>query len=83
MTAWQSMDRSQRGARWRGGFRGWPPCSLFRTVWLREGWTLGGMDRAAWERLAEVVFAEVTAVDLPGRVHARRREAVVQLGRRS
>ena len=56
---------------------------MFRAVWLREGWMLSGMDRAAWERLADVVFAEVTAVDLPGRVHARRRGEVVQLGRRS
>jgi tRNA(Ile)-lysidine synthase len=56
---------------------------MFRVVWLREGWMLGGMDRAAWERLADVVSAEVTAVDLPGKVHARRRGGVVQLGRRS
>lgn len=54
---------------------------MFRAVWLRESWTVSGMDRNAWERLADVVFAEVPAVDLPGRVHARRRGGVVQLGR--
>jgi tRNA(Ile)-lysidine synthase len=55
---------------------------MFRSVWLREGWTLGGMDFASWERLADVVFADVPAVDLPGGIHARRRARVVQLERR-
>ncbi|HTU89980.1 MAG TPA: tRNA lysidine(34) synthetase TilS [Gemmataceae bacterium] len=54
---------------------------MFRLVWLRENWPLGRMDRAAWERLARVVFDELTAVDLPGGLHAHRRERVVQIGR--
>lgn len=54
---------------------------MFHLVWERENWPLGGMDRAAWERLAGVVFEGVTAVDLPGGMHARRRERVVQIGR--
>jgi tRNA(Ile)-lysidine synthase len=53
---------------------------MFHLVWTREDWPLGGMDRAAWERLARVVFGELPAVDLPGGVHARRRERVVQVG---
>lgn len=56
---------------------------MFRLVWLRESWPLGGMDRAAWERLARVAFEDLTAVDLPGGLHARRRERVMQVGRAS
>jgi tRNA(Ile)-lysidine synthase len=55
---------------------------MFHLVWLREGWPLGGMGRAAWERLAGVVFDDLPAVDLPGGLHARRRERVVQLRRK-
>lgn len=54
---------------------------MFRLVWLRENWPLDGMSRAAWERLANVVFEDAPAVDLPGGLHVRRRERVVQLGR--
>jgi len=54
---------------------------MFCLVWLRESWPLGRMDRAAWERLASVVFEDLPAVDLPGGVHVRRRERVVQIGR--
>jgi hypothetical protein len=54
---------------------------MFRALWRREGWATGGMDHAAWERLADVVFGDLTAADLPGGLHARRRERVVQLGR--
>lgn len=58
-------------------------CEMFRLVWIRENWPLGGMDRAAWERLARVVFEDLPAVDLPGGLHARRRERVIQLSRSS
>ncbi|MGH7171846.1 MAG: tRNA lysidine(34) synthetase TilS [Gemmataceae bacterium] len=53
---------------------------MFRLVWTREDWPMGNMDRAAWERLARVVFDDLTAVDLPGGLHGRRREGVVQVG---
>jgi tRNA(Ile)-lysidine synthase len=53
---------------------------LFRLVWQREGWSLGGMSFEHWERLASVASGEGTAIDLPGRVHARVREGVVQVG---
>ncbi|HWG43608.1 MAG TPA: tRNA lysidine(34) synthetase TilS [Gemmataceae bacterium] len=53
---------------------------MFRAVWAREGWPLSGMDHAAWERLADVVFAGSPAVDLPGCLHARRVDRVVQVG---
>jgi tRNA(Ile)-lysidine synthase len=54
---------------------------MFRLVWMRENWPLGGMDHDAWERLAHVVFENLSAVDLPGGLRARRRERVVQIVR--
>jgi tRNA(Ile)-lysidine synthase len=56
-------------------------CEMFRLVWTREHWPMGDMDRAAWDRLAQVVFDEIPAVDLPGGLHARRRGLVLQVGR--
>ncbi len=53
---------------------------MFHAVWTREDWPLSGMDHAAWERLAGVVFDGSSAVDLPGGLHARRLERVVQVG---
>lgn len=53
---------------------------MFRLVWTREDWPQGDMDRAAWERLARVVFDDLIAVDLPGSLQARRRDRVVQVG---
>ncbi|HEY7423038.1 MAG TPA: tRNA lysidine(34) synthetase TilS [Gemmataceae bacterium] len=53
---------------------------MFRLVWTRQGWPLSGMDHAAWERLAGVVFDEITAVDLPGGLRVRRAGWVVQAG---
>jgi tRNA(Ile)-lysidine synthase len=55
---------------------------MFRLAWAREGWPSGGMDHAAWERLAGLVFDGGRGVDLPGHVHARRRGRVVQVGLR-
>src|SRR5207248_5643974 len=54
---------------------------MFRLVWQREGWDAGEMRREHWNRLQAVVFDAVPAVDLPGRIRARRRESVVQVGR--
>ncbi len=54
---------------------------MFRIVWLRENWPLGRMDRAAWERVARVVFDDLLTIDLPDEVHVRRRERVVQVER--
>jgi tRNA(Ile)-lysidine synthase len=52
---------------------------LFRSVWAREGWPVGGMGYKAWERLAAVAFGELPAVDLPGKIRARGRGPVVQV----
>lgn len=54
---------------------------MFHLVWQRENWPLGSMDHAAWQRLAGVVFDDSPRVDLPGGLHARRRDRVVQVGR--
>jgi tRNA(Ile)-lysidine synthase len=51
-----------------------------RQTWAREGWPLGGMGFDDWERLAAVVLGETTALDLPGGIHARAREHVLQIG---
>jgi tRNA(Ile)-lysidine synthase len=54
--------------------------AVLRMVWEREGWPLSAMDFAAWERLTDLVLGGSAAdLDLPGPVHARRRERVVQL----
>jgi len=54
---------------------------LFRLVWEREEWDVGQMSREHWNRLQAMVFDELTAVDLPGRIRARRRDSVLQIGR--
>jgi tRNA(Ile)-lysidine synthase len=54
---------------------------MFRLVWTREHWPTGRMNFAAWDRLACIVFDDLTAVDLPGHLHARRLERVIQVGR--
>jgi tRNA(Ile)-lysidine synthase len=53
---------------------------LFRRVWQREGWRLGAMGFEHWQRLERLVFDDATAVDLPGGIRARRRDAVVCVG---
>jgi hypothetical protein len=52
---------------------------VFRLLWAREDWPLDAMNFASWERLADLVLANAPAVDLPGRIHARRQGTVVQL----
>ena len=53
---------------------------LFRRVWEREGWPLGEMTFDHWQRLEALVFDELMAVDLPGRLRARRHGHVIQVG---
>jgi tRNA(Ile)-lysidine synthase len=55
--------------------------AAFRLLWAREGWPVDALGYEGWERLCGLVFAEGRAVDLPGRIQARRRGRVVQLGR--
>lgn len=52
-----------------------------RLLWEREGWPVEGMGFDAWERVASVARGELTAADLPGGVHIRRRGRAVQVGR--
>jgi tRNA(Ile)-lysidine synthase len=53
-----------------------------RLLWEREGWPVAGMGFDAWERVAAVALGETAAVDLPGRIHVRRRGRGVQIGER-
>lgn len=53
---------------------------MFRLVWQREIWPSSGMDYAAWDRIAGVVFGEGNAVDLPGRLRVCSREHIIQAG---
>jgi tRNA(Ile)-lysidine synthase len=53
---------------------------VFRLAWAREGWPLGGMGFADWERLTAVALGEMPRVDLPGKVRACCRPRVVQVG---
>jgi tRNA(Ile)-lysidine synthase len=55
--------------------------AALRLAWEREGWPVGGMGYEDWQRLADLVQDETGAVDLPGRVRARCRGRVLQLGR--
>jgi tRNA(Ile)-lysidine synthase len=55
---------------------------LFRRIWEREGWPLGAMSFEHWQRLEAVVFDDLPAVDLPGRLRARRHAFVIQVGPR-
>jgi len=54
--------------------------AAFRSAWAREKWPLDGMNYDAWERLAGVAYGESRATDLPGRIRARTRGGVLQLG---
>ena len=49
-------------------------------AWAREGWPLNAMNYDAWDRLADLVYGGAAGLDLPGRIHARLRGQVLQLG---
>jgi tRNA(Ile)-lysidine synthase len=54
--------------------------AALRRAWAREDWPVDAMTFEKWERLAGVALGESPAVDLPGRVRARRRDRVLQIG---
>ncbi len=56
---------------------------VLRRAWSREGWPMGEMRFADWERLADLVVAETGAVDFPGGIRARRVGGVLQVGKSS
>lgn len=72
------FDRPRLAAAPRGLVR-----EALRLAWRREGWPENGMSFAGWDRLADLVFAESGAIDLPGGVRACNAGRVVQLGRHS
>jgi tRNA(Ile)-lysidine synthase len=55
----------------------------FRFIWARECWPSNGMNFEAWDRLAGLALGAAAALDLPGGIHARRLQRVVQLGVKS
>ena len=55
---------------------------VFRLIWQREQWPFDDMPYVAWERLATLVFAGAAVMELPGRIHVRLRDRVVQVERK-
>jgi hypothetical protein len=54
--------------------------AALRLAWAREGWPLDAMSYDAWGRLAGVAYGDADQLDLPGRIRARIRGRVLQLG---
>jgi tRNA(Ile)-lysidine synthase len=53
---------------------------MLRTLWQRERWPVSGMSFDHWERAADVALNQSPAIDLPGGIHVRRRNNVLQVG---
>jgi tRNA(Ile)-lysidine synthase len=54
--------------------------AALRMVWAREGWPVDAMTFERWQRLTDLVFGDATAMDLAGRLRARRKGNVLQIG---
>jgi tRNA(Ile)-lysidine synthase len=54
--------------------------ALWRAVWRRENWPRLGMGCREWDRLAVLCRGGPAALDLPGRLRARRRGNIIQVG---
>jgi len=54
---------------------------LLRFLWQREGWPTTDMTADHWTRLVAVAHGNLTAVDFPEGISARRAGKVVQIGR--
>ena len=54
-------------------------CEAVRLLWSRAGWSSDGMRFSDWDRVVGVVLGEISAVDLPGNIHVRAKDRVVQL----
>ncbi|HEV3143291.1 MAG TPA: tRNA lysidine(34) synthetase TilS [Gemmataceae bacterium] len=50
-----------------------------RLLWQRSGWSSNGMRFTDWDRIAGVVVGEIPALDLPGNIHVRAKDRVVQI----
>jgi len=55
-------------------------CEVLRSLWQREGWPMGDMRQANWERAATVACSAAPAVDLPGPIRVQTVGRVVQIG---
>lgn len=49
-------------------------------LWAREGWPRGDLTAGHWDRVAAVVWGEVPAWDLPGRIRIVSTDRVVRVG---
>jgi len=56
---------------------------VLRCLWRSQNLPLGGMGYDRWADAARVALGEVTAVDLPGGIHAARRGALFTLTRKN
>ncbi len=55
---------------------------VLTTIWKRQGWPLGEMGFAEWDRLAALALADAAqAIELPGRVRAQKKGASLGLTR--
>jgi tRNA(Ile)-lysidine synthase len=54
--------------------------AALRFAWAREGWPSDDKNYEAWDRLAGLVHGESGGLDLPGRIRARLRGQVLQVG---
>jgi tRNA(Ile)-lysidine synthase len=54
---------------------------VFRFAWEREGWPMGHMSFAEWDRAADVALGERPAVDLPDGLRIQCRDRVVVITR--
>jgi tRNA(Ile)-lysidine synthase len=57
-------------------------CEAVRLLWSRAGWPADGMRFTDWDRVAGVVLGEIPAVDLPGAIHVRAKDRVLQLSQK-
>lgn len=56
---------------------------VLRRVWRDQQWSLGGIGFDHWNAAADIALGNVTAIDLPGGVHAARRGSLLTLTRKS
>lgn len=56
---------------------------VIRRIWRDQQWPLGGMSYHHWTTAAQVALGKLTAIDLPGNIHAARRGSLLVLTRKN
>jgi tRNA(Ile)-lysidine synthase len=54
--------------------------NVFRQLWVREAWPIRYMSFDHWDRIAQVVFDEAKAYDLPEGISIRAKGNLIQIG---